>query len=180
MKKTEKKVEFKSPKSTDENPRLPVIFAPWRNSYIKRDQSLKGCVFCDGLKKGVSFESLIVYSAKTCSIFLNKFPYNNGHLLVIPHRHTPDLASLNKEEFNELHEVLLKAHSAIIKSHNPQGINIGLNLGRAAGAGIIDHLHYHLVPRWSGDTNFMPIIGGTKVISEELEQTYNKLLPLLV
>jgi len=100
--------------------------------------------------------------------------------MVIPHSHTSDFQELNSAEFKELHDLLKQAHQALKKVYNPNGMNIGMNLGRDAGAGIVDHLHYHLVPRWHGDTNFMPVVGGTKVISESIEQTYEKLLPLFV
>jgi ATP adenylyltransferase len=161
--------------------RRKILTAPWRHAYIKGEDpaSKLGCVFCDAFKKGASFESLILWKGRSCAIFLNKYPYNNGHLMVIPKRHTADFGSLTKVEFTELHLVLKKAHKILIDAYSPQGMNIGMNLGRVSGAGIADHLHYHLVPRWGGDTNFMPIIAETKVISESLSQTYKKLLPLL-
>lgn len=156
-----------------------VLFAPWRYSYIKRGgESDKNCVFCDAIAKGPSLESLIVYQGKTCSVILNKFPYNNGHTMIIPHSHTGELADLKPQVFDDLHKLLKKTYEVLRQVYDPQGLNIGMNLGRVAGAGIVDHLHYHLVPRWKGDSNFMPVIGGTKVISESLEQTYQKLLPL--
>jgi ATP adenylyltransferase len=159
-----------------------ILMAPWRLKYIKGADvsrcSLAICVFCEALKKGPSLESLILWSGQTCSIYLNKYPYNNGHLMVIPHRHTADFGALSEKEFSEIHAALKKAHDILIEAYKPQGLNIGMNLGRAGGAGIADHLHYHLVPRWGGDTNFMPVLADTKVISETLSQTYEKLLPL--
>jgi ATP adenylyltransferase len=158
-----------------------VIFAPWRHTYIKKARSeSEGCVFCEALGKGPSLESLVVYKGATCSIILNKYPYNNGHTMIIPNRHTADFDKLNMREFTELHELLKRTMEALKEQFQPQGFNLGMNLGRVGGAGIIDHLHYHIVPRWSGDTNFMPLIGETKVISETLEETYKKLVPLFI
>jgi ATP adenylyltransferase len=158
-----------------------ILYAPWRYSYIKsasKEDEKGECVFCASIKKGPSLESLIVYKGTHASVILNKFPYNNGHIMIIPHSHTAEIDELGAEEFMEVHALLKKAHGALQEAYNPHGMNIGMNLGRVAGAGIVDHLHYHLVPRWGGDTNFMPVIGGTKVISESVEQTYQKLLPL--
>jgi ATP adenylyltransferase len=158
------------------------LFAPWRREYIKGcevGEEAKTCVFCSAFKKGVGFDSLVLYQGQHSSVVLNKYPYNNGHTMVIPHQHTADLLELSKEAFDELHQLLKKTYEAIRRAYSPHGMNIGMNLGRVGGAGITDHLHYHLLPRWGGDTNFMPVIGGTKVISESLEQTYEKLLPLL-
>jgi ATP adenylyltransferase len=156
-----------------------VMFAPWRHTYIKRTLAEEtGCPFCVAINTGVGLESLIVYKGQTCSVILNKFPYNNGHTMVIPHRHTADFDKLTPEEHHEMHALLKRTFEALKIAYQPHGVNIGMNLGRVGGAGIIDHLHYHLVPRWNGDTNFMPVIGLTKVISESLEETYKKLLPL--
>ncbi len=156
-----------------------VIFAPWRQTYIKRARAeAEDCVFCEALAIGKSPKSLIVYKGPTCSVILNKFPYNNGHTMIIPNRHTAEFDKLESKEFFELHELLKKTVVALKAQFQPQGFNLGMNLGRVGGAGIIDHLHYHVVPRWMGDTNFMPLIGETKVVSETLEQTYEKLVPL--
>jgi len=158
-----------------------ILFTPWRKTYIKRALTeTAGCVFCEALAKGPSLESLIVYKGETCSVILNKYPYNNGHAMIIPNRHTAEFDKLNMREFMELHELLKRTMEALKESFNPQGFNLGMNLGRVGGAGIVDHLHYHIVPRWTGDTNFMPLIGETKVISETLEETYKKLVPLFV
>jgi len=156
-----------------------ILFAPWRHTYIKRavkaEEEEGDCAFCDALKVGQKFESLIVYNGKLATVILNKFPYNNGHTMVIPKRHTAEFEKLSVEEFEELHSLLRKSLEAIKAIYQPQGVNIGMNLGRSGGAGIVDHLHYHLVPRWSGDTNFMPIVAETKVISESLDETYKKM-----
>jgi len=168
-------------KTKKKPPKRQVIFAPWRHSYIKRARGeTEGCVFCEALKKGVSEESLIVFKGQSCSVILNKYPYNNGHTMVIPNRHTANFEKLGSEEFSELHQLLKKTKEALQVAFQPQGFNIGMNIGQIGGAGIIDHLHYHLVPRWMGDTNFMPLIGETKVLSETLEDTYKLLVPLFV
>lgn len=159
---------------------LANLFAPWRHKYIEattHDES-GVCVFCEALKLGPSLESLIVFKGEVCSVILNKYPYNNGHTMVIPHRHTSEFDKLSQGEFKELHDLLRKTFTVISKAYGPHGMNIGMNLGRVGGAGVLGHLHYHLVPRWNGDTNFMPIIAQTKVISEGLEETYKKLVAL--
>ena len=183
MAKKTTKVKSKVKKSLGKKTAGPrqVIFAPWRHTYIKKARSeSEGCVFCEALAKGQSLESLVVFKGATCSVILNKYPYNNGHTMIIPNRHTAEFDKLNMREFTELHELLKRTIEALKEQFQPQGFNLGMNLGRVGGAGIVDHLHYHIVPRWSGDTNFMPLIGETKVISETLEETYKKLVPLFV
>lgn len=157
------------------------MFAPWRHSYVNQlpEASMSGCVFCVAFKKGISFESQLIFESENSGIILNKYPYNNGHIMVIPKNHTAEIEALSAEEYDDLHQTLKMAHNLLRKAYNPHGMNLGMNLGRVGGAGIIDHMHYHLVPRWGGDTNFMPIIGQTKVISESLEQTYKKLITLI-
>ncbi|MCC6278584.1 MAG: HIT domain-containing protein [Oligoflexia bacterium] len=166
-----------SPKKTKAVSKRDTLFAPWRLNYIKgaRDGVKQDCVFCWAAQTGPSMETLLVHQGSQCSIILNKFPYNNGHLMVIPHRHTADFDGLTRDEFEEIHQLLKLAYQAIKRAYNPQGLNVGLNLGRVAGSGIDDHLHYHLVPRWGGDTNFMPVIAHTKIISESLDDTFEKI-----
>ncbi len=137
----------------------------------------KACVFCEGLKKGVKFESLIVFEDELSMVFLNKYPYNGGHLLVLPKRHEGDLLKLSEEEYIGLHKTLRRAVDAVQTEFRPRAMNVGANLGQAAGAGIPDHLHYHVVPRWDGDTNFFPIIAQSKVIPLSLEEVHQRLLP---
>lgn len=160
--------------------KLANLFAPWRKKYIESAASEEGgpCVFCGAIEKGPSLESLVVYRGKDCSVILNKYPYNNGHTMIIPHRHTAQFDGLQKAEYDELNHLLQKTYGVLTKAYRPHGMNIGMNLGRVGGAGILDHLHYHIVPRWNGDTNFMPVVAQTKVISEGLEETYQKLVAL--
>ncbi|MCM8795536.1 MAG: HIT domain-containing protein [Candidatus Omnitrophica bacterium] len=147
------------------------LWAPWRIKYIKASKS-KGCFFCQGAK---SKDSHIVIKTKNSLSLLNIFPYNNGHMLIAPRRHVKMLEELKNEEIIDLINTLNKTKKLLDNLLKPQGYNIGLNLGKAAGAGVPAHLHIHLVPRWNGDTNFMPVLANTKVISQSLEDLYKKL-----
>ena len=152
------------------------LWAPWRLEYIKNAQDNgEGCIFC--LKPGESRdkENLIVYRSHHCFVIMNKYPYNNGHIMVVPYLHESDFTSFSDEILLNIQHIIQLSVKALQNSMNPHGINVGINLGRSAGAGIIDHLHYHLVPRWDGDTNFMPVLTGTKVISEGLTESWEKL-----
>lgn len=153
------------------------LWAPWRMKYIKGEEGKisDGCVFCRIVNEKDDRKNYIVFRGETCYVVLNKFPYNNGHVMVIPYNHKNDLLSLSPQIQNECQLLINKTITALRKTLNPQGINVGLNLGSAAGAGIAEHVHYHILPRWTGDTNFMPAIAGVKVISESLDDTYNKL-----
>ena len=157
--------------------RLTTWFRPGRFKYITRDKKASGCVFCEGLKKGVCFEALLLYVDAFSLVFLNKYPYNSGHILVLPRRHESDLLKLSQEEHQGLQESVRKSVRILQETLKPEALNIGLNLGRHAGAGLPDHLHYHIVPRWLGDTNFLPVIAETKVISMSLQQIYTHLHP---
>lgn len=156
-----------------------VLFRPDRMKYVRKLIKPEGCVFCRAAKEDVSFETLCVYKSKDSMILLNKFPYNSGHLLVLPQRHCGDLLKLSDEEFYDLQDTVRLAMKTINEAYEPGGINIGLNHGAVAGAGIPEHIHYHLVPRWAGDLNFFPLIAETKVLVESLEQTYEKLWGIL-
>lgn len=137
-----------------------------------------GCVFCDAAAAAESEATLLVHRGRTCYVILNLFPYNNGHLMVVPNRHFADLASASPEELAELMRLTQLAERALAEAYAPHGLNVGINLGRAAGAGIVDHLHVHLVPRWTGDTNFMTVAGDTRVLPEALERTAERLRPV--
>jgi len=157
-----------------------ILWRPGRFTYIQGQQThTTGCVFCDAKGNGKKPESLLIFDDGTSMVVLNKFPYNNGHLLVLPTRHVADIEDLSQEEFEDIHELIRRCVSALRKAYEkaPAGMNVGANLGAAAGAGIPQHLHYHVIPRWIGDANFFPLVGQTKVISETLEQTYMRLLP---
>ncbi len=143
-------------------------------AYIERAHEI-GCIFCEKPKETDGAGNLILHRGAAAFVILNAFPYNPGHVMVSPFRHVGSFTDLSREERLEIMDLLALAHDVIEKTMRPQGANVGVNLGRAAGAGIIGHLHVHLVPRWDGDTNFMPVIGETKVIPEGLSETYRKL-----
>ena len=152
---------------------MEYLWAPWRMEYILRKKK-RECFFCKKLKEKKTKENLILYQGEQVFVVMNKYPYTNGHLMVVPKRHCLNLEQLHNDELEELFD-LLKASVRILKaSFHPHGFNIGMNIGKMGGAGE-DHLHLHIVPRWAGDTNFMPVIGKTKIISEYLEKTYGKL-----
>jgi ATP adenylyltransferase len=154
-----------------------VLMRPERLRYVRKMIKPKGCVFCAAASAGAGFGKLVLYRGKRAMAVLNKFPYNNGHLLILPTRHGGDFNKLDEKEHRDLHRLLRESVGFIRKAYECPGINVGLNLGEAAGAGIPDHLHYHVVPRWRGDTNFFPLIAETKVVVETLEQTFERLLP---
>ena len=156
---------------------MKVLWAPWRMEYILSDKEKTGCIFCAGKDGTVDGEGLVLHSGPMSIIMMNKFPYNNGHLLVAPVRHTPDLNGLSVEENLDLILMVRKALEILKKEMSPEGFNVGLNLGKIAGAGVEEHMHFHIVPRWSGDTNFMAVTGDVRVIPEHIQETYNKLKP---
>ena len=152
---------------------MKVIWAPWRIEYITKEKE-EGCIFCEKPKERKDRENLIVYRGKTGFIIMNRYPYSNGHLMAVPYKHVSELSRLDDEGRLELIKLTEKCVE-ILKVIKPDGFNIGMNLGKIAGAGIEDHLHFHVVPRWAGDTNFMPVIADTKVMPEYIDQTYTKL-----
>ena len=154
---------------------MDKLWAPWRMEYIKNSDKEDGCIFCNRLNADEDKQNLILYRGKSCFIIMNKYPYNNGHLMIVPNRHVGNFLELTDKEHLELDHLLKLSIKALQIAMQPQGFNVGMNLGRVAGAGIDDHLHYHIVPRWNGDTNFMPVIGENKVISESLAQSYEKI-----
>jgi len=154
---------------------MKVLWAPWRMDYILSQGKDEGCVFCQGLKESEDEKNLIVWRGEKAVVFMNRYPYNNGHLLIMPHRHIGELEALDSEEVAEIHQLICLSLSALKKAFNPDGFNIGLNLGKTGGAGVLDHIHWHIVPRWEGDTNFMPVLAETKVMPEHLNSTYQKL-----
>jgi len=137
-----------------------------------------GCLLCAAAGKGMSDGFYVLFTGKVSTVMLNRYPYNCGHLMVSPIRHVASLEDLTEEESGDLFTLLRASTAALKKTLNPEGFNVGMNIGRASGAGIEEHLHMHVVPRWNGDTNYMPVISSTKVMPEHLEETYNKLKPL--
>jgi len=152
------------------------LWAPWRMQYIQGVDKLDdGCVFCTKPSESDDKNNLILYRGTFCFVVMNLFPYNNGHLMIIPYRHTSDILSLDQAESSELWKLVCDSKSALSNAFHPEGFNIGMNLGRPAGAGIDQHIHMHIVPRWNGDTNFIPVLSDTKVISQALHETYDAL-----
>ncbi len=150
------------------------IFAPWRIRYIMSPKH-EGCIFCDFPKENRDEERLIVYRGEKCFVMMNNYPYNPGHVMVAPYRHVGSLEELDESEALEIIKLSQRAVKVIRETMDPDGFNIGINLGKVAGAGIEDHIHLHIVPRWNGDTNFMPVIADVKIIPEAVEETYKKL-----
>ncbi|RJQ32925.1 MAG: HIT domain-containing protein [Actinobacteria bacterium] len=156
---------------------MEKLWAPWRMKYIMSEQP-KGCIFCVKPSEDTDKDNYILHRSKHAFVIMNIFPYNNGHLMVVPYRHLSDFEMLNTEEKAEIMDLISLSIKALKKAFNPEGFNVGMNIGRIAGAGIADHLHAHVVPRWGADTNYMPVIADTKVLSEALEDTYIRLKDL--
>lgn len=158
------------------------LWTPWRMEYIeaaKEEEEEEGCIFCELPARGDDDAALVLARSELGFVLLNRFPYNPGHLMVAPFRHTGELGALEPEELADLDLLLQRSVAALGEEFGPHGYNVGMNLGRVAGAGIPDHLHWHVVPRWMGDSNFMPVVGQTKVLPELLEETYRRLKPRL-
>lgn len=154
---------------------MKKLWAPWRMKFIQQiDKSV--CIFCEKPSLNKDEENYIIYRGKYSYIIMNIYPYSNGHIMIAPYAHKAGMEDLNEEELLEIMKLAQLSIRAIKQKMNPEGFNLGMNLGKVAGAGFDSHLHLHIVPRWQGDTNFMPIIGQTKVMSEFLEETYKKLI----
>jgi ATP adenylyltransferase len=148
---------------------------PWRKNYIEGQTKEEGCVFCNALAKQDDPQSLIVHRGQRAFVIVNLYPYTNGHLMVTPIEHQPSLELLDAETRAEMMELVTQAIVALKKTYNPQAFNVGANIGKAAGAGVPDHVHMHIVPRWSGDSNFMSIIGETRVLPETVNETLRRI-----
>jgi ATP adenylyltransferase len=153
---------------------MDTIFAPWRMEYIA-GQKAEGCVFC---KCSIRCDDFVLYEGKNVFVMMNKFPYVTGHLMIIPNRHAGKYENLSQEERKEMFNLLETALKALREAMNPSGFNVGMNIGKVAGAGIEEHIHLHVIPRWEGDTNFMSVVGNVRVIPEDVETTATKLAPL--
>ena len=151
-----------------------ILYSPWRINYILSEKE-KGCIFCIKPNEKNDKKNLIVYRSEYCFVIMNLYPYNNGHIMVVPNKHTSTMQELDDEELFDLIKTVRLSEKVIKKVYKPDGINIGINLGKAAGAGVDEHLHVHIVPRWNGDVNFMTVVGGFRVIPEAFETSYIKL-----
>jgi ATP adenylyltransferase len=171
------------------------LWSPWRLEYVVGAKPKSGCVFCTAARPPIAdsanpeinpqsavrdlhCDPLVLHQGSHCYVILNLYPYNNGHLMVVPYKHTDTLTGLDPAEVHELADLTRVSEAALREAYRLEGINMGINLGKVAGAGIIDHIHVHLVPRWLGDTNFMPVIGQTRVLPEELGATSLRLRPI--
>lgn len=153
---------------------MEVLWAPWRMTLLSSPKP-QGCIFCDLPASANLRESLVLVVTRHALVMLNKYPYNSGHVLVAPRRHAADFERLTPADRAELDFVLRRSISIVRRKLRPEGVNVGMNLGAVAGAGIAEHLHWHVVPRWAGDTNFMPVIGSVKVMPQHLLATYDRL-----
>ena len=155
------------------------MWSPWRSQYIdafKVKNDNESCVFCSAVKGNIEEDkSLVIYKGTNIFTIMNLYPYNNGHLMVVPNRHISTINEITVNEFAEITKQISFATDALTKLYSPQGFNIGANIGKAAGAGIDTHIHFHIIPRWNGDTNFMPVVGEVKIISHDLINTRNDL-----
>lgn len=153
------------------------LWAPWRMQFIEDLKNKKdGCIFCEMAQKGDDRKRLVLHRGKLSYVVMNRFPYNNGHLLITPYRHAGAIKDLTKDEHQEIMELTGTSVEIMQATLEAEGVNCGINLGKAAGAGIVDHFHMHVVPRWVGDTNFLPVMSDTRSMPEYLENTYDRLI----
>jgi len=157
---------------------MEYISAPWRGPYVRRVCRMRGCVFCRALRVGDDRAALILFRGEHNFIILNKFPYTPGHLMIAPFRHTAAFDRLSPEVSSEMVRLLQLSLRILKKTSRPNGFNAGMNLGQSAGAGVVGHCHLHIIPRWHGDSNFMPLVSQTRVLIEDLARTYDRLRPL--
>lgn len=154
---------------------MDYLWTPWRYRYIASAQKGEECVFCHAVDAKDDRETLIVLRGESNFVILNRYPYTSGHVMIVPYAHVADLASAEAETLDEMMQLAKRLQVALRETYRPEGFNIGMNLGRAAGAGIVGHLHLHVLPRWAGDANFMTVVGETRVEPEELATTYDRL-----
>jgi ATP adenylyltransferase len=156
---------------------MEYIAAPWREDYVKNAYKMKECIFCAASKRKNDKKDFILYRGKYNFVILNKYPYSPGHLMIAPYEHLDSIEKAEKISTDEMTDILKKSLKILRKIYNPHGFNTGMNIGHSAGAGVADHYHLHVIPRWVGDSNFMPIIGKTKLTLEDLNKTYHNLYP---
>lgn len=156
---------------------MKILWAPWRIDYILSDKG-EGCIFCEYPAARSDRDNLILFRGKLCYVIMNRYPYNCGHLMVVPYPHTSSFNGLSEETMTEMMMLTRRCTEHLAAAMRPEGFNTGLNIGVAAGAGIDEHLHMHIVPRWAGDSNFMPVLNDVRTVPEHLMATYDKLNPL--
>lgn len=157
---------------------MQQLWAPWRMPYIEEGERQPGCLFCNKVRENRDEDNYILYRAERCFVMMNLYPYNSGHLMVVPYQHVGRIEEIHPETGAELFQVVQLATNALQECMSPDGFNTGINQGKVSGAGVADHIHVHIVPRWNGDTNFMPVLADTKVMPELLSATASKLRPL--
>ena len=157
---------------------MDYLWSPWRYRYVSGQEPTSGCIFCRKVEENDDERNLVVYRGLNNFVLLNLYPYTSGHLMIAPYRHIGQLAQADDATWSEMMALTRKAEQAIQTAYKPEGINLGMNLGKSAGAGIADHIHMHVLPRWHADSNFLTTIGETRVLPEALEDTYRKLKPL--
>ncbi len=153
------------------------LWTPWRFEYLRKADSAPECVFCGKLRESCDSENLLLFRGRNAFVILNLFPYTSGHLLVVANRHIASLAEATPEEAHDMIDLARICEKALRQEYHPDGFNMGFNLGRAAGAGVEHHLHMHVLPRWIGDSNFVSVVGETRVLPEELPATFRRLFP---
>ena len=151
------------------------LWTPWRYAYVSKAQPFDGCVFCEKAKPGADEENLVVFRAERSYVLLNLYPYNNGHIMVAPYEHVATLEGADEETALEMMRLTRRAESVLRRVYRPKGVNLGMNIGECAGAGVAGHIHMHVLPRWPGDVSFMTSIGETRVVPEDLETTWRTL-----
>jgi ATP adenylyltransferase len=154
---------------------MKYIWSPWRMTYIQKHKEVEGCVFCKAQDQPDGLDNLILHRDQKAFVILNRYPYTSGHLMVVPFVHVSSLTELDADTRAEMMELTNQTMTLLAQEYSAQGFNIGVNIGEAAGAGITEHVHLHIVPRWTGDTNFMSTLGETRVLPETLEDTYQRL-----
>lgn len=154
---------------------MEYLWAPWRMEYIEKPQTQEGCIFCNQDEGADGPDNLVLFRRSKSFVILNRFPYTNGHMMIVPYDHVPSLTDLDEDTLGELIILTKDALEVLRQVFGAESFNVGVNIGETAGAGIADHVHIHVVPRWAGDTSFMSTTGSTRVIPESLEETYNRL-----
>lgn len=182
QKSTVAKAEVKSEKAQADQWPMPrnVLYKPERSNYVRKADKTSNCVFCVSAESEMSFESLCIHKTQYSQIVLNKYPYNSGHLLVLPLRHCGEMLKLSEVERKDIFDQVALSFEILQELYQPTGINMGMNHGASAGAGIPDHLHVHVIPRWAGDVNFFPLIAETKVVIESLDVTYKRMRQYII
>ncbi len=154
---------------------MDYLWSPWRKEYIMQNEPPPGCIFCTALEKEDGTENLIIARGERAYVIINRFPYTSGHIMVVPNEHQSSFEKVDAQTRAELMELITQAMGVLRELYHPEGFNVGANIGAVAGAGIVDHAHFHIVPRWGGDTNFMTTLAATRVLPESLEDTYQRL-----